>query len=125
VTTALEKHVSAKPSSPPAGTGKKHRAGPIPVALRLKPGELPITIKRLLELKQGESFRYYLGSLADAESESTPLYAALLHRVFATANRLEKQGRVTLSKVKVASKQDDPTGRLACFAFSATGLRHD
>jgi hypothetical protein len=48
-----------------------------------------------------------------------------LHRIFAAASALEKRGLIKISKVKIATRKDDPTERSSLWSFSAIGLAAD
>jgi hypothetical protein len=100
----------------------KVKAKPILPALRLSPGEVPYTIRRLQSHRPGESFRFYVGALADLDSEETPAMSALLHRIFAAARGLEERGQIAITKTKIAGKGDDPTNRAASYEFTAIGV---
>jgi hypothetical protein len=57
---------------------------------------VPETIRRLQALRLGQSIVFYRGDHQD--NVVTPLYNDLVHSIFACANQLEREGRVTLSK---------------------------
>jgi hypothetical protein len=90
--------------------------------LRLPAGEEPWTIRCLRSLQSGQSFKFYSGSMCDAENDETPLTGALLHQIFACVRKLEQQGRIAVTRVKISGRDDDPTQRLAQYAYTATGI---
>lgn len=90
---------------------------------------VPYTVTRLMALKPGETVRYYRGAADDLDRDQTPLHNAVLHQVFATAARLEKQGRAKLQEVPFdlkteMSRRDGKTTviTIALTDYTATGL---
>lgn len=73
----------------------------VPANLRLKPSEEPFTVRRLRNIKPGETVRYYRGAMADLGGDATPRHNAILHQVFAVAQKLEQQGKVLLGRDNV------------------------
>jgi hypothetical protein len=91
-----------------------------PEAVRLKPGEKPWTVQQLSKLEPGQSLRFYTGPVA--HDEETPKTTWLMHLIMAAAQKLEKQGRISIEKVQIGTKEDDPTGRLSTWQFTVTAL---
>jgi hypothetical protein len=100
----------------------KLKAKRLPDDMRLPANVEPYSVVRLRSLRPGQRFRFYSGSEADLENKETPMMAALLTRVFVVAWGLEERGAIRISKVKIATKNEDPTERHALFDFVAIGV---
>jgi hypothetical protein len=81
------------------------------------------TVRRLLALKPGANFQFYLGNLPGDinRCSGAPQYAEVLAAVWAAARRLEAAGRIAISEREVEITNKDGQA-FTVIAYTATGL---
>jgi hypothetical protein len=75
----------------------------------------PLTIARLRSLGPGERMVWYRGNLTDDIADSGPRYRKLLYAVADEADKLAREGRLTLSSRKLRIPlPPDKDGKVRC-----------